>query len=1273
MSQAQHASQKGGKPAPAGPASSARALTSTQAQRTPAFALGQGAAPALPLFGGGGDLQTKLAVGQPDDPSEREADATADSVADDSQTLSRLATDATARDETPEPEKEEEEKKVTQEGAQTALLRDAAEKLEETGAEAADVEKHLEGDEATAPPKLEALRRTADPDEGKREKHERLAPARPAADTADPPKAALPHIPKQGGRPLPPADRLPFEQTFGHRFEHVKVHTTPSADSAARQLGAGAFTVGHDIYFRSDSYAPGTPQGDRVLAHELTHVVQHDQGRVPRPSHPGDSVSRPSDPLEVEAYSREGSAAQGAGTLRGGTPPPAPPPAPASAPAPSAAPSVTLRDEAGPARTDAGPGPEAGGPPAGPSDDQLIPPPPERPTPLEENAGAPPAEPPPVEEMAAAQPAPAPPEAAPQPEGEGAAPAAQPQPSAGGQAPQLEPPEPQTEWVTGPLDLGVAPVEPEPEAEAPAAEAPTEGAAATAGGDAAEARASALEAETESLTQRLSDSGTASSEAIQSRIAELTDAARAEAESARARVAAAYEEQRAAVSAALEATLSGINQTRDQQLEAVTAFADSERERLRAAKRTQEDAATALAEELRTGTLAAGEAEAQRALAGSEERAQTILSEAAAVGAGGEPASVEAQREAATRIAEDTAEKCRSTGEDLASGVREEAELHAEKYDELLQEFLEKLEESLTDAESSIDQFSDHATGLVNSRAEQALAGAQEMASQSDAALESQAEAADEQIGAWEEQATTTLSEAGSQLTGRLAEQVESLRATFAGFGVQASASLRSMAGSSPDEVETASTELHGSLREGYDSAAAAFAEFDANTATQLDATFEELRANLTATADERTSAAAAAGAQMAQMLRDAGAAATAALDEAVAAYRTQLSGGVDGAVEELNNGGADYRSQSQQVQAEGLSKLAQLVSDGLASEDTLVSDARAEMGTAVAEIATQYETQKAAAEREAAAAGEVPATRIHRGLWGDFWDAVGSGIDRIRRAFANFFGEWLGGFIFGILAALVMVAIGLLIGWVVGLILAALKVAAIVGVILLLVVAVGLNIYNRFQEFYADHPGEDAGFWRGLGLVGLGIADLTGIPFIVEGLVGTRAFSPHPMSPFEKGERLGMGLIFFGAAIVSLRGILRPRSKPPIKPVPDPQTGQIGKLPPPSPTRPMADVMKWGDGINGIPKTRARTRALTRQELVDGGVSRQLAEQWRDFYVNESARNPFDPATGRGNPQAAPRAELMQRAVDLLAGPPGVTPIPVQPPQGGDDDEGGE
>lgn len=90
-----------------------------------------------------------------------------------------------------------------------------------------------------------------------------------------------------------------FEPHFGVDLANVRVHTGADADASARAVGARAYAVGDDVVFRSGAFAPHTTEGDRTLAHELTHVVQHYQGRVARP--PGFMLSEPDDPLEREA------------------------------------------------------------------------------------------------------------------------------------------------------------------------------------------------------------------------------------------------------------------------------------------------------------------------------------------------------------------------------------------------------------------------------------------------------------------------------------------------------------------------------------------------------------------------------------------------------------------------------------------------------------------------------------------------------------------------------------------------------------------------------------------------------------------------------------------------------------------------------------------------------------------------------------------------------------------------------------------------------------
>ena len=65
-----------------------------------------------------------------------------------------------------------------------------------------------------------------------------------------------------------------MEPRFGHDFGKVRVHSDSRAAESARAVNARAFTVGHDIVLGAGQLEPGTAAGQRLLAHELTHVVQ---------------------------------------------------------------------------------------------------------------------------------------------------------------------------------------------------------------------------------------------------------------------------------------------------------------------------------------------------------------------------------------------------------------------------------------------------------------------------------------------------------------------------------------------------------------------------------------------------------------------------------------------------------------------------------------------------------------------------------------------------------------------------------------------------------------------------------------------------------------------------------------------------------------------------------------------------------------------------------------------------------------------------------------
>lgn len=103
------------------------------------------------------------------------------------------------------------------------------------------------------------------------------------------------------GQPLDPATRAFMEPSFGRDFSGVRVHTDAKAAESAQAVNALAYTVGQDVIFGADQYAPETAPGRRLLAHELAHTAQQ-AGRGPSLSQANVlEIADPSDPFEREA------------------------------------------------------------------------------------------------------------------------------------------------------------------------------------------------------------------------------------------------------------------------------------------------------------------------------------------------------------------------------------------------------------------------------------------------------------------------------------------------------------------------------------------------------------------------------------------------------------------------------------------------------------------------------------------------------------------------------------------------------------------------------------------------------------------------------------------------------------------------------------------------------------------------------------------------------------------------------------------------------------
>lgn len=111
---------------------------------------------------------------------------------------------------------------------------------------------------------------------------------------------AIDEVSRSPGQPLDAGTRAFMEPRFGYDFSRVRVHADARSAESARAMNALAYTVGDHIVFAEGQYAPEAARSKRLLAHELTHVVQQGIGGGAGPHH-ARAMSHPSDAAEVEA------------------------------------------------------------------------------------------------------------------------------------------------------------------------------------------------------------------------------------------------------------------------------------------------------------------------------------------------------------------------------------------------------------------------------------------------------------------------------------------------------------------------------------------------------------------------------------------------------------------------------------------------------------------------------------------------------------------------------------------------------------------------------------------------------------------------------------------------------------------------------------------------------------------------------------------------------------------------------------------------------------
>ena len=209
-------------------------------------------------------VQARLSVSQPGDASEQEADRMADVVI---RNLDRPVQRQAEEEEEPvqmkaqrQAEEEEEvqtriQRQEEEEDLQTKVQRQVEEEEEPLQAK---IQRQAEEEEE--PIQMKAQRQAEEEEEVQTRLSENLESRINAK--------------RGGGQSLSNDTRSAIEPQFGYDFSQVRVHTDAEADILSQQLHAQAFTTGKDIFFKQGKYQPASREGQWLLSHELTHVVQ---------------------------------------------------------------------------------------------------------------------------------------------------------------------------------------------------------------------------------------------------------------------------------------------------------------------------------------------------------------------------------------------------------------------------------------------------------------------------------------------------------------------------------------------------------------------------------------------------------------------------------------------------------------------------------------------------------------------------------------------------------------------------------------------------------------------------------------------------------------------------------------------------------------------------------------------------------------------------------------------------------------------------------------
>ena len=228
-----------------------------------------------------GALQAKLRIGQPGDVYEQEADRVADAVM-------RMPEMGVQRQ--VEPEEEEEEETL-----QTKPLVNQITPLAQVQRQEEPEEEEMLQVKPLAEEITPLVQRQVDPEEEEEELQAKATSGRLSEINSNL-ESQIQSF-KGGGKPLSENDRAFFEPRFVRDFSHVRVHTESSAADTAKSINARAFTLGNHVVMGSGEYHPNSRSGQRLLGHELTHVIQQGEGRTSNKAQHRESIE--SDPIDA--------------------------------------------------------------------------------------------------------------------------------------------------------------------------------------------------------------------------------------------------------------------------------------------------------------------------------------------------------------------------------------------------------------------------------------------------------------------------------------------------------------------------------------------------------------------------------------------------------------------------------------------------------------------------------------------------------------------------------------------------------------------------------------------------------------------------------------------------------------------------------------------------------------------------------------------------------------------------------------------------------------